>query len=120
MSNFNETMPEFWAEKAIIYIQKNDLNTARPAAEMAYKMEKNNIEYAFIYLLTLIDKSKHLSLMQLKRNLENADLVMKDLQQKRLNNILNPQQLEKYLEFVDEKYEFFQFVQDLEMRLDNY
>ncbi len=119
MNNFNENMPEFWMEKAVESFMSSDLKKAKAFAKQAYRMDDSNIDYAFFYILSLLNKNKTLSIFELKNNINEIDIVMKDLRQKRINGLMNEQQENKFVELSDESYKYFEFVQNLEMRLDN-
>lgn len=119
MYTFDHTMPEFWIQNAIEKIQENDFNSARPLAKMGYDLEKSNIEYGFIYMMTLLDQNYSLSLFQMKNNLESLDKVIAELETFKIKNLMNQKQLDKFRELKMERYEFFVFVSDCEMRLSN-
>ncbi|QIG88670.1 hypothetical protein G6R40_02850 [Chryseobacterium sp. POL2] len=119
MNAFDHTMPEFWIQNAIEKIQENDFNSARPLAKMGYNLEKSNIEYGFIYMITLLDQNYSLSLFQMKNNLESLDKVIEELEILKNNNSMNQKQLDKFRELKLERYEFYFFVSDCEMRLNN-
>ena len=121
MNNDNFSSPEYWIGQAQKAKESNDNESARVYAEKAFEMEKYNIDVNLFYLKSLVQKLENPSMNKLDTNMTKAKELHTSIKEK-LNNgtfTFNENQDNLFRDFLREKYEFGEYVEDFRFRMEN-
>lgn len=122
-SNENENFisAEYWIVEVFKSLEKDDNESARVYAERAYLIDNKNIDISLIYWSTLIKKIKNPSIQKLENNLNKAIDLSEEIRDKKSNGVfsLNRKQNEKFMQLIEEQWEFHQYVNNTRFRIEN-
>ena len=121
MNNDIFSQPEYWIDQVNKAIDINDNELARVYAEKAYELDSNNVNANLIYLKSLVQRLDNPSMNKLDTNMAKAVELHKVIKERLGSGVfsLDEKQDRMFRDFLLEKYEFGEYVEDFRSRMEN-